>query len=354
MSEVTNSSNSPTATVLRLGALGDMVMMLPMLKYLSMQQGSNTDLIAQGQWNTALFSLVDFANLAAIIGSKSKPYWLSPEKRVATAFLNSKGPHPVYVCEDSRKIHSMINQAKKLNKAEVFWKPADEDFSLHAVERWLVQAGASADDFAGPELNGLLKLINEHPAIAECEAWLASKGWLDDELVLLQPGNRRTMRAGEYTRDSNLKYWPTERWQAVIEQVLLEKPTARVLICGAPQELPLAEEIREGLDAKRVHAIANELPITRLVALCNKAHSLISVDTGPAHIAAAAACPVVTLYGATTPETTGPYNHYSATLSVEGCKQVSLNSGADAELARQSLMNITPAAVIEVWRQLLA
>jgi ADP-heptose:LPS heptosyltransferase len=42
---------------------------------------------------------------------------------------------------------------------------------------------------------------------------------------------------------------------------------------------------------------AAELPLGRLLALCASAHSMISVDTGPAHAAAALDLPLVVLFG---------------------------------------------------------
>ena len=44
--------------------------------------------------------------------------------------------------------------------------------------------------------------------------------------------------------------------------------------------------------------LAAELPLPRLLALCERAHSMISVDTGPAHAAAALSLPLVVLFGA--------------------------------------------------------
>jgi ADP-heptose:LPS heptosyltransferase len=43
---------------------------------------------------------------------------------------------------------------------------------------------------------------------------------------------------------------------------------------------------------------AAELPLPRLLALCARSHSMISVDTGPAHAAAALGLPLVVLFGA--------------------------------------------------------
>jgi ADP-heptose:LPS heptosyltransferase len=53
------------------------------------------------------------------------------------------------------------------------------------------------------------------------------------------------------------------------------------------------------VDATRLERLsAAELTLPRLLALCARAHSMISVDTGPAHAAAALGLPLLVLFGA--------------------------------------------------------
>jgi heptosyltransferase-2/heptosyltransferase-3 len=49
---------------------------------------------------------------------------------------------------------------------------------------------------------------------------------------------------------------------------------------------------------RKLLVAARELPLRRLLALCEIARGMVSVDTGPAHVAAAMGCPLVVLYGA--------------------------------------------------------
>jgi len=50
-----------------------------------------------------------------------------------------------------------------------------------------------------------------------------------------------------------------------------------------------------------VLAAGDQLPLRRLLALCEHATAMISIDTGPAQAAAALGCPLVVLYGAQPP-----------------------------------------------------
>jgi hypothetical protein len=68
----------------------------------------------------------------------------------------------------------------------------------------------------------------------------------------------------------------------------------------------MTDAIVSAVADKRVRSLAGETPLRRLLSVLSLAHSLISVDTGPAHAAAAIGCPLVVLFGATDPRVNGP------------------------------------------------
>jgi ADP-heptose:LPS heptosyltransferase len=116
----------------------------------------------------------------------------------------------------------------------------------------------------------------------------------------VQPGNRRTMR-GRRLRltKGDAKAWPPARWAGLLQKMHAQLPEALLLVCGAPRERLLLEWIVEA--ARLPCVVAAELPLPRLLALCERAHSMVSVDTGPAHAAAALSLPLVVLFGAHSP-----------------------------------------------------
>ena len=83
-----------------------------------------------------------------------------------------------------------------------------------------------------------------------------------------------------------------------------------------------------------------ESRIPRLIALCAQAAGMISVDTGPGHVAAAVGCPVVTLFGQANPLIYVPRGPQPRTQYLQG--------SAEGERA---MMSITPAAVLATWQQ---
>src|SRR2546429_541339 len=105
-------------------------------------------------------------------------------------------------------------------------------------------------------------------AQADCDAWLEEKGWRERPLVLVQPGNRRTMR-GRRLRLSAAddKAWPLERWGTLLHRLHARLPQALIVLCGAPRESLLLEWIAAAA-APLPAVVAAELPLPPLLAPC--------------------------------------------------------------------------------------
>ncbi|MGH8257906.1 MAG: glycosyltransferase family 9 protein, partial [Steroidobacteraceae bacterium] len=95
--------------------------------------------------------------------------------------------------------------------------------------------------------------------------------------------------------------WPLENWTGLIHAVLARHPDAKVVLCGAPAEAAMLRAIAATARSERVRAAGDALPLRRLLALCERAAAMISIDTGPAQAAAALGCPLIVLYGAQPP-----------------------------------------------------
>ena len=116
------------------------------------------------------------------------------------------------------------------------------------------------------------------------------------------PGRRSACRARCRRRErwrrlgTDNKAWPVERWVALLQKVHAHMPDALLMLRGVREELQMLEELRgaTGLDS----VVVAEVGLRRLFALCEASHSMISVDTGPAHVAGALGLPLVVMYGA--------------------------------------------------------
>jgi heptosyltransferase-2/heptosyltransferase-3 len=136
----------------------------------------------------------------------------------------------------------------------------------------------------------------------DTRAWLTTQGLAGHPLVLVQPGHKKTHKRGRLATAGHDKHWPAERWAEVVRGIAGDLPGAAVLVCGSPREAGLAQEIVDAVGVtpagtRVVNAAALDLSLPRLVGVAALAHSMVSVDTGPAHVAAAMDCPLVVLYG---------------------------------------------------------
>lgn len=131
--------------------------------------------------------------------------------------------------------------------------------------------------------------------------WLQQYGLTRHPLILLQPGNKRTLKRGRRGQLGDDKFWPVERWADLIRGVLARDADLRVVLCGVPAEHRVLRTIAHAAACERVVEAATQLPLRRLLALQERASAMISVDTGPAHTAAALGCPLIVLYGAANP-----------------------------------------------------
>ena len=99
------------------------------------------------------------------------------------------------------------------------------------------------------------------------------------------------------------KLWETGRWRALAAALLAEG--AGVLLTGGDADGALAAEIGAGLDPAPL-SLVGRLSLKELAAVLGGSDLMVSVDSGPMHMAAAMGTPVVALFGPTDPRRTGP------------------------------------------------
>ena len=294
--------------VIWFGRVGDLILLSALLEVLHRRFGSPCHVIGAGSWPAQIYaSHSDVARVSCL--HRYTAWVFDPAWWRTLRALRATRADPVYVCEtDPRKL-ARIRRLLSFSGTEparcVFIAPESKIAPTHWVDRLvsfgrLTPAAFNAADYpwpAAPPPRCAPLLTVSAAARAECAAWLERQGWGERTLILVQPGNRRTMR-GRRLRISAAddKAWPLERWAALLHSIHARLPQAVIVLCGAPRESLLLEWIAAAAQLPAVAAA--ELPLPRLLALCARAHSMISVDTGPAHAAAALGLPLVVLFGA--------------------------------------------------------
>ena len=103
------------------------------------------------------------------------------------------------------------------------------------------------------------------------------------------------------------KLWQEEKFALLADRLVLER-NAVVVFTGSPTDREVTGRVRAMM---RQHANdwTGETTLKELAALATLADLFITTDTGPMHLAAAAGCRVVALFGPTAPWRTGPYGN---------------------------------------------
>jgi heptosyltransferase-2/heptosyltransferase-3 len=333
-----------------------MIMLSALLEILHRRFGRPCRIIGAGAWTSEIYrSHRDVAEVTCL--GRHTAFFLDRGWWRAWRALRADPAAPVYVCETFprklRRIRRLLRLSGTRASRCVFMQEvlaaADGPEPRHWVDRLVAlgrrtPASLRDTDFPWPDpAPNCAPVLTVAPhARAECEAWLATRGWLGRPLVLVQPGNRRTMRGGAQPHPSpeDYKAWPVDRWAALLRHTHDRMPEAVPILVGAPQEEGFLELIRAQAHLPQVNIAI--LPLTQLFALCALSHSMISVDTGPAHAAAAVGLPLVVLFGADPPEVWKPRSAVGSPVIGVGGPPIA-----------SRLDQIPETAVFEAWCALL-
>lgn len=291
--------------VVRFPALGDTVLLTVLLRALAQRYARAVHLLASGAWTPVLLRHCPAVDELCLVRSRRSPYWLTPSRWSAVEWLASH-TGPVYLCEQDRWAERIVRRAgiaeERLVRAWRHW-PGD---AIHWADWWLQIAALDAPACPGP---ATAISLPARPVLDVPEEWhLQTQDWLGHHdlagpaIVLLQPGFKKTHKRGRIGTAHHDRHWPAERWAAVIHGVFDRLPDAAALVNGSTREAGMIGEIIGAVGPVPAHArllnlAAMQPSVERLCALAACAHSMISVDTGPSHVAAAMDCPLVVLYG---------------------------------------------------------
>ncbi len=108
-------------------------------------------------------------------------------------------------------------------------------------------------------------------------------------------------------RARNYRNWSVANYARIVDYAA-ERYGAGTVLTGGPT--PLEREYGEAIAAAAAHTPINLVGATtlkQLFALIARATIVVCPDSGPAHMATAAATPVIGLYATSNPDRTGPY-----------------------------------------------
>jgi len=108
-----------------------------------------------------------------------------------------------------------------------------------------------------------------------------------------------------------VKLWRTEGWSVCADTLtksLTISTPVRIMLTGSKNEQPMLEEIARGMKSPAV--LVTDATIGQLAALLGRALLVLSVDSGPLHLAVAQGTPTLQLFGPTDPRIFGPWGKH--------------------------------------------
>jgi ADP-heptose:LPS heptosyltransferase len=343
-----DSASQLPPLVMRFGAFGDMVLLTMLLRHLHTRFGKPPDVISSGPWTKPLLEGQPSVGRLYLVRSRRTPYWMSHDQRQLVAQLRERGAGPTWFC-DMRLGKELLYRAgipeEFICDSRSFkWRP-DEGYA----DRYMRLGNESPAAFVGrlpppipspPARAAEIRLTAAARSVAD--EWLADRHLLGRPYIFVHPGSRHIARRWLRARSGAEKYWPEDRWAQVIRAVRNYRPAHAILLSGTRGERALNDDIRNRAGLDDVHNVAAETPIGVLLPLLERAHSIISVDTGPAHAAAALGCPTVALFGPANPVLFRPGGATTPAVAVTGTVE-----------GRQIMLGVTVEQVINAWLGLI-
>jgi len=345
-----------------------MVLFTALIRVLHARFHSPVDIVTSGPWSEPLLRGQPGVGEIMSLRSRKTPYWLSADQRRVVRRLRERGVGPTWFCDAGDAARHLLERAGIPEEFIVDVR----DHSLlpgeHATEQWRRLAQVTPVAIAAPSGAGVIAAavttvgapaaelrdtdlaavtpgchldVSERQR-SDLEAWLRARGLSATPLILIQVGNKRTMRRGLRRLAVNNKYWPNERWAEVLRHVRLQHPDHAIVMLGTGPEYELNQEVAALADIARVYNAADDLPVPRLVALLERAAGLITVDSGPAHAAAAVGCPLVVLFGKALPSLYRPWGTAGADVKVL-CGRMA---------GEPEMLGIESSSVIAAWSNL--
>jgi heptosyltransferase I len=149
------------------------------------------------------------------------------------------------------------------------------------------------------------------------------------------------------------KDWLPERWATLVDVLYADYGVLPVLVGGrSPREVETERIILER--ARHTPVSALDSGFRRLVSILDAASLVISLDTGPLHMAVALDRPVISLLGYSNPLRTGPYRRYrDLVVSAYGDEWSGSRMATDRRKDRmQSIMVVDVVERVDRWNTL--
>jgi ADP-heptose:LPS heptosyltransferase len=330
--------------LVRVGALGDTLMVTPALRALkSRHPNAEIDFLCS-ESAASLLELNPYLSHLYRIRRRNLPYMLSYEKHRLARQLNSRQYDAAFLLETAPRYHQLLLHAG-ITRIDGFRETAF-DPEKHCIVNYLNAVG-----FPGSRPEDHQMDLPVAPADEAAAERLI--GHLESPRIGLHLGYGP--RAKKINQSDRLKGWGQDNFLRL--SLMLLDYGANLIFTGSAEDQRDIESIRRQLPQNRVRSTAGGTRVGELAAVLKKLDLFISVDTGPAHMAAALAVPLVVLWGPAIYEQVRPISPSSPIRILRippPCAPCYGTPRKDSCKRNLCMENISPDSVFEAAQDLLS
>jgi heptosyltransferase-2 len=195
----------------------------------------------------------------------------------------------------------------------------------------------------------VLRAANVDIVDDQLESWVtdAEREEIEEMVPQLKTIDRRVLIHAAAAHPD--KMYPLHHWAQVI-RMLHERWSLIPFFTGAERDIEMYEELNKLSGVPGIN-LAGKLSIRQSLSLYTKLHAALCVDSGPAHLAAAAGLPTVGIFGPTDPRRWRPYGKncvavYDDSLPCRPCLYKKTCSN------RECLTELAPERIVDAYARL--
>lgn len=276
--------------------VGDLVMLTPVLRALAAQ--GPVELCAR-PWAAGLLAHEPWLAAVHTLSAPNRAAWqdrlLGGERHRLGRALASRGFARVVITDREHKHIVRWIDAWRGAAAVQSLPLSQQAKGLHLVDANI--AAAEAAGIAVPDRAPRLELPP-----ARLEAAHTRLAPLGARVLAVQAGSSLTHRW--FRRQPNLKGLDAGQWSRLLAHILGAGQADAAVLLGSAPEGREARAIRAAMPAGMIHRVHNwtgQVGLSDLPAVLAGCSAIVSVDTGPAHIAAAVGTPLLAIFGPSDP-----------------------------------------------------
>jgi ADP-heptose:LPS heptosyltransferase len=290
----------PRFLIIRAGAVGDSLLLLPLLQ--SLRQYSPMAHIAVMGYPARLRLLLAYANTIASIESAGMETFFVEQARLAPALIQYFSQFDLILSyrHDPAGVFTQNlrrTEAKRVVSMPPF--PSGRE-QMHIIDHYL----QPLVDLQIPIVSRALFLPLSAPQRAQASTFFHQQPLLRDAhlVVAMHPGS-----GGAHKR------WPATHFAALADRLTMSQGATILFITG-PADHPVGQEVCAAMQTNRI-VIAAGLELDHVAALLAQATLYIGNDSGITHLAAAVGTPTIAILGATDPQRWAPRGRHVHVLT---------------------------------------